>query len=73
MLLNAHMQRAQIVMKMAASNPTRSTIITRIRKEASSQRRNVSILKGTTTHLVRTPRTTMTVNQRRYSYGNKLE
>ena len=62
------MQRTQIVMKMAASNPTRSKIITRIRKEASSQRRKVSILKGRTTHTMRTPRmiviviVTMTVN-----------
>ena len=65
------MQRTQIVMKMATSKPTRITIITRIRKEASSQRRKVSIHKGTKAHLVRAPIMTvtmkMTVNQRRYS------
>ena len=71
MLLNVLMQRTQIVMKMTTSNPTRSTIITRIRTKGIFQRRKVSIHKGTKAHLVRAPIMTvtmkMTVNQRRYS------
>ena len=73
MLLNVDMQRTQIVVKMAASNPTRRIIITRIRIEGSLQRRKVPIQKGTVAHPVRTPTMTvkmtltMRVNHRRYS------
>ena len=66
------MKRTKIVMKIAASNPTRSTIITRIRTEGSLERRKVSIQKGTTHPVVTLTMTLamnlmMVANQIRYS------
>ena len=67
------MQRTHIVMNMEASNPTRSTIITRIRTDTSLRGIKVSIQKGTTTHPIMTVTMKvavtlmMMVNQIRYS------